>query len=62
METYLLSSLILDSFCFLLDFIGPCFICHVGALAGLDSCSSIKGNVNLSLSSSRNWLASIAHL
>ena len=53
METYSSSSLILDSFCFLLDFTGPCFMHHLGALGGLDSCSSIKGNADLSVSSSK---------
>ena len=62
METYSSSSLTLDSFHFLLDFTGPCFMHHLGALGGLDSCFSIKGNVDLSLSSSRNCLAAIAHL
>ena len=36
-------------------------MCHLGA-GGLGSCFSIKGNVDLSLSSSRNCLAAIAHL
>ena len=62
METYSSSSLILDSFCFLLGLTGPCFMHHLGASGGLDSYFSIKGSVDLSLSSSRNCLAAIAHL
>ena len=53
MVTYSSSSLILDSFCFLLDFMGPCFMHCLGASGGLGLCFSIKGNVDLLLSSSR---------
>ena len=64
MVTYLSSSLVLDSttsFCFLLDLTEPCFMHHLGA-GGLGLCSPIKGNIDLSLSSSRNCLAAIPHL
>ena len=62
MIIYSLSSLILDSFHFLLGFTGPCFMHCLGTLGGLDSCFSIKGNVDLSHSSLRNCLAAIAWL
>ena len=65
MVTYSSSSLVLDStisFHFLLDFTGSCFMYHLGASGGLGSFSSIEGNIDLSLSSSRYCLAAIAHL
>ena len=46
----------------MLDFTGPCFMHCLGASGGLGSCSSVKGNVDLSLSSSRNCLAAIGLL
>ena len=54
MVTYSSSSLVFDSttsFHFLLDFTGPCFMHCLGASGGLGSCSSVKGNVDLSFSS-----------
>ena len=51
---------LITSFCFLLDFIGPCFMQCLGALGKLDTYSSVEGDVDLSLSSSRNCLAALA--
>ena len=36
-------------------------MCHLGVSGELGSCFSIKGNIDSSLSSSRNCLAAIAH-